>query len=243
MQDLLERLRSVKASINGCESLSVASNDGFVLATTHPNAREGEMLAAITSVVLSSCSRGLAPLRVGECRALDFRGDRQILITRLQDMQAFLICVLHPGAVAVNIDEPALRGVANALPDVLHGETPTVGGRFLLQRDSTCLIPVRRGFLIGRESHCDLVVPNKEIDPEHLRFEILGTQLMIRDLGTEHGTKLNMRAFTGTREAYPGDRISLPGSGGFNIVGMTPEGVVIDSKQKSKRKSKKSQRK
>ncbi len=236
MQDLLERLLTVKSAINGCESLTVASTDGFVLATTHSSDREGEMLAAITSVVIGSVSRGLAALRAGECRALDYRGDRQILITRLQDMAAYLVCVLHPGASAVNIDEPALRGVANALPEVLHGETPSQAGRFYLQRDTTCLIPIQRGFLVGRDDQCDLVIPNAEIDPEHLRFEILGTQLMVRDLGTENGSKLNMRAFTGTRECFPGDRISLPGSGGFNVVAMSPNGEVIDSPRKAKKK-------
>ncbi len=227
MQDLVERLKQVKAAIRGCESLSVASSDGFVLATTHEELRQGEFLAAVTSVMLASCSRGLAPFKAGRCRALDFRGDRQVMVTQLQDLGAYLVCVLHPGAQPVNIDEPALRAVTTTLPGVLHGEEAQKVLRYFLQRDKDCLIPLRRGFLVGRADHCDLYVPSKQIDEEHLRFEVLGDQLLVRDLDTRHGSKINRKAFTGTAELQPGDRITLPRSGGFNVVAMNADGTIV----------------
>lgn len=236
MRDVVRRLNTVKDAIHGCESLSVTSIDGFVLASTHDELKKGEELAAITSVVLPSCSRGLAPLGAGQCRALDFRGDRQVLITRLQDLAAYLVCVLHPGASAVNIDEPSLRQVISILPDVLRGSEPKLAGQFFLQRDASCLIPLRRGFLVGAGDHCDLVVPHDDVDSEHLRFEILGNQLMVRDLATRHGTKLNMRNFNGTRDLDPGDRISLPGAGGFTVVAFTASGELLDGTDRSKKK-------
>jgi len=188
--------------------------------------RESELLAAVTSLVLNNCTRGLAPFRAGECRTLDFRGSRQVLMTFLGDLEAYLVCVLHPGAQAVNINEPALRSVAESLPNVLQGQETCEAARFFLQRDKDCMIPLRSGFLIGSASHCDLYVPSEEIDAEHLRFDMLGQRLLVRDLDTEGGTKLNMRGFTGTRELAPGDRITLPKSGGFNVVQYTCEGEL-----------------
>lgn len=227
MQDLVERLKKVREAIHGCESLSVASSDGFVLATTHEEVRQGEFLAAVSSVMLASCTRGLAPFKAGKCRALDFRGDRQVLVTQLKDLGAYLICVLHPGAQPVNIDEPALRAVTHSLPAALHGQDTSSVLRYYLQRDKDCMFPLRGGFLVGRGEHCDVFVPSPEIDEEHLRFEVLGDQLLVRDLETRNGTKLNRKGFTGTVELRPGDRLSLPRSGGLVVVAIDAAGTVM----------------
>lgn len=234
VQDLEARLNKLREALHGCESLSVASNDGFVLATTHQELRQGEFLAAVTSVMLASCTRGLAPFKAGQCRALDFRGDRQVLISQLPDLRAYLVCVLHPGAQAINIDEPMLRAFTVALPAVLHGEDDDGGMRFFLQRDKDCMIPIRRGFVIGRATHCDLCIPHADIDEEHVRFELLGQELLCRDLDTRNGTKLNMRQFEGTASLKPGDRLTLPRAGGFNIVGLTAAGKVVKKRRKSR---------
>lgn len=234
MHDLDARLKKLMEALHGCESLSVASNDGFVLATTHEEMRQGEFLAAVTSVMLASCTRGLSPFKAGQCRALDFRGDRQVLITQLADLRAYLVAVLHPGAQAINIDEPLLRAFTIALPGVLHGQEEEAAMTFFLQRDKDCLIPIRRGFTVGRGSHCDLCVPHQDIEDEHLRFEVLGQELLCRDLDTRKGTKLNMRPFQGTVALEPGDRLTLPRAGGFNVVGLTPAGKLIKKRKKTR---------
>lgn len=226
MQDLGERLRVLQGHLPGCESLSVATRDGFVLATTIDDGRSGELLAAVTSVVVASCKRGLAPFRAGECRSLDFRGDRQILLLFLGELDAYLIMVLHPGATPINADEPLLRGTVMALPDALHGSDVVDPPRYFLQRDEACLIPIRNGITIGKDDSCDVVVPGKRVEPVHLRFEVLSDKILIRDLETQHGSKLNRKSFTGTIEISPGDRISLPKAGGFTVVAKRPAGKL-----------------
>src|SRR5262245_5482057 len=74
--DLVGQLHRVKNLVHGCESLSVASTDGLVMATTHDEPRKGDFVAAVTSLLLTNSAGLLAPLKAGECRALDFRGDR-----------------------------------------------------------------------------------------------------------------------------------------------------------------------
>ncbi len=81
---------------------------------------------------------------------------------------------------------------------------------------------------------CDLLVAGPKIDKEHLRFEVLGGKCLMRDHETKHGTKLNMRLFEGTTEITPGDRISLPRAGGFNVLAMNAKGRLIGVKKKKK---------
>jgi predicted regulator of Ras-like GTPase activity (Roadblock/LC7/MglB family) len=236
VKDLVGRLRRLRESLQGCESLTIATRDGFVLASTAKNKRDGEMLAAVTSVVIGSCSRGLAPFRVGECQTLDFRGDRQLLITFLGELQAYLVCVLNSGATPINPNEPVLRGVVTSLPDVLHGSKRQSPPRFYLQRDDACLIPIRSGLTIGKQDTCDIVVPGRRVDPMHLRFEIFGSKVLVRDLATQHGTKLNRRQFNGTHELSPGDRLSLPRAGGFTVVSKEPAGRLVGLTKRVKKK-------
>lgn len=238
MKDLVQRLGKLKDSLQGCESLTIATRDGFVLASTVEDARDGEMLAAVTSVVIGSCSRGLAPFRVGECRSLDFRGDRQLLISFLGELQAYLVCVLHSGAKPISPSEPLLRAVVSSLPDVLYGDESESPPRFFLQRDEACLIPIRSGLTVGKDDACDIMVPGKRVDSKHLRFEVLANKVLVRDLDTEHGTKLNRKGFTGTAELAPGDRLSLPRAGGFTIVAKRPEGKLQGRTKRIKKKSK-----
>ena len=231
MQDLIDRLSTVKSMIHGCESLTVATTDGFLLASTHDSTSQGELLAAVTSVVLQNCASFMDRFKAGKCRALDFRGNRQVMITFLENLEAYLICVLHPGAKAVDISEPALRAINTDLPGVLHGKQPKQRARFLLQVEK-CLVPIRTGFLIGRAPHCDLLVAGPKIDREHLRFEVIGSRCLVRDLETKSGTKLNMKMFEGTVEVEPGDRISLPRAGGFNVLALNARGKLVGVKKK-----------
>ncbi|RMG09762.1 MAG: FHA domain-containing protein, partial [Planctomycetota bacterium] len=237
LEELEARLYAVKQTIHGCESLTVATTDGFVLASTH-DGPQGELLAAVTSVILQNVASFMDRFKAGSCRSLDFRGNRQVLITRLEDLDAYLICVLHPGAKAVDVSEPALRAMGQDLPEVLHGhDCAPSRAQYLLQVER-CLIPVRTGFLIGKAPHCDLLVAGPRVEKEHLRFEVLGSKCLVRDLDTKHGTRVNRRSFSGTIEVQPGDRISLPRAGGFNVLAINARGKLVGVKKKKKKKKK-----
>jgi predicted regulator of Ras-like GTPase activity (Roadblock/LC7/MglB family) len=222
--DLVGQLHRVKNLINGCESLSVASTDGLVLATTCEEARKGEFLAAVTSLLLTNSATLLAPLKAGECRALDFRGDRQVLMARLPDVKAYLVCVLHPGAHAVNLEEPALRSALSNVPNLLHAHDLPRAKRWLLARDKFLRFPVRNRLLVGRAHHCDVVLPSARVNAEHLIVEVVGDRLQASDLDTEHGSKLNGRAFDGCVELAIGDRLTLPKSGSLVVCAVDHEG-------------------
>lgn len=227
--NLLETLQDVKGRLHGCESLSVASDDGFVLATTVDDARRSEFLAAVTSYLLTSCARGLEPYRAGECRALDYRGDRQILLIRLNEVGAYLVAVLHPGAQALNLDEPALRSMTSSLPDYLFGKPVEPAVRWYLERDKNCRIPVKHGGLrIGAGRKNDLVVFSPKVDEEHVLVELLGDGLIAEDLETVHQTRLNGRKFTGRVELGPGDRLTLPAARGFTVVAIDLAGNELE---------------
>jgi predicted regulator of Ras-like GTPase activity (Roadblock/LC7/MglB family) len=225
MADLVGRLHRVKNLINGCESLSVASSDGLVLATTCEDKRQGEGLAAMASYLLTSCTKGLASQRAGDCRALDFRGDRQVMMVRLDGVRAFLVAVLHPGAQAVNLDQPSLRQAMANVPNLLHAQEVDRSHRWLLQRDRTCRYPVRQGRLtIGRSSHCDIVLSSPRVAAEHALIELIGGKLQVTDLDTQHGTKVSNRPIDGPTLLEAGDKLQLPQSGGFTVVALDHEG-------------------
>jgi predicted regulator of Ras-like GTPase activity (Roadblock/LC7/MglB family) len=227
--DLVGQLHRVKNLVHGCESLSVASTDGLILATTHEEPRKGEFVAAVTSLLLTNTASLLAPLKAGECRALDFRGDRQVLMVRLPDTKAYLVCVLHPGAQAVNLDEPVLRAALANVPQLLHAEELARMRRWLLQRDKSMRIPVRNTLLIGRAHHCDVVLPSARVNAEHVTIQIVGDRLQATDLDTEHGTKLNGRRFSGCVELAIGDRLTLPKSGSIVVCAVDHEGRELDA--------------
>jgi predicted regulator of Ras-like GTPase activity (Roadblock/LC7/MglB family) len=238
---LREQLSQVLSTLPGCESLSVASTDGLILSTTIPRPRDGELLAAVTSCLLTSCARGLAPYQAGECRALDYRGDRQVLLVRLEGVRAYLVAVLHPGAQAIGLDEPALRAITATIPGTLHGDEPHRAPLFFLERDERCRIAVKHGgVLLGADTEqCDVVVAAERVAARHLLVELVGEGVLATDLDTEHGTRINGVRLQGNAELRPGDRISLPGAGGFTLVARGDDGRLRGARKKAGKKKKK----
>ena len=223
--ELTQRLAKVRRDVPGCESLSVVSTQGLLLATTHDTQRPGELLAAVSSYLLKHCTKGLDPVQAGECRALDFRGDRQVIMIRLSDVEAFLVCVLHPGAHSVNLDEPSLRAITKVLPGVLQGREAPSPLRYYLVRDKTCWIPVKYGGLtIGRDHACDVVLAGDRVDPTHVRIDLLADRVVATDLDTTYGTKRNNKRFKGAVDLEPGDRINVPRCSGFTLLAVDTSG-------------------
>lgn len=238
LEQLVERLSETKDALHGCESLSVASSDGLILATTHEERRRGDQLAALSSFLLSSSAKGLESYRAGRCRALDYRGDRQILIIRLDAVDAFLACVLHPGAQAVNLDDPVLRAVIASIPGALHGETVSTR-RFFLERDKYLRITVTHGgVLLGTDPGCDLVLVSDRVESRHVLVELVRDTVLVTDLDTRHGTKVNGKKISGNAELAPGDRLSLPGARGFTLLAIDDDGAFVGKSKGKKQKSK-----
>jgi predicted regulator of Ras-like GTPase activity (Roadblock/LC7/MglB family) len=230
--DVVQKIKDLQEQIPNCESLTVASTDGLILATTLDHKKKGEFLAGVTSFLLNSCSKALRPYHAGECRSLDYRGDRQILLVRLPDVRAFLVCVLPPGAQPVNLDQPTLRSLTSTIPGLLHGSKPPSPRRWFLQRDKACLVPIKHGGVtLGRAVTCDLVLNSPRVESEHARVELVGDTVLVTDLDTEHGSRLNGRKFEGTVELGRGDRLTLPKSRGFTLVATDRGGkrLLLDS--------------
>ncbi|MEZ6189083.1 MAG: FHA domain-containing protein [Planctomycetota bacterium] len=228
MKSLINRLKRVRAAIPGCESLTVASSDGFILASTHEEQRKGEFLAAVTSVLLHSINKGFEPYEAGTLRALDFRGERQLLLLRLQKVKAFLILLLKPGAHPINLDDAVLREVTITAPRALKGLDAEPPWTFYLARDEGCWIPVRRrGTLIGRDRSCDVVINDGALDRRHAIVEIHGNTVHLRDLDSQAGTRLNGRRLRGSIELHPGDRFTLPNQGGYTLICVDGQGQVL----------------
>jgi pSer/pThr/pTyr-binding forkhead associated (FHA) protein len=72
-------------------------------------------------------------------------------------------------------------------------------------------IPINGEFLIGRgESGAGNLQGDREISRRHARvYPGEGGALVVEDLGSTNGTKVNDRAITGPRVIRPGDRIAI----------------------------------
>ena len=63
--------------------------------------------------------------------------------------------------------------------------------------------------LIGRASHCDIVLPERRVSREHLRVWRNGSSYYAEDLNSKNGTHLNAERLTGVRELHEGDEIQI----------------------------------
>ena len=77
--------------------------------------------------------------------------------------------------------------------------------------------PVRRGeTLIGRSAYCTIVVSDVSVSREHASLRLLDGVLLLADLGSRNGTKVNGVALDGTRTVQIVDTI-LVGSAVLRI--------------------------
>ena len=63
--------------------------------------------------------------------------------------------------------------------------------------------------VIGRQSDCDIVVPDDEVSRQHARVVTLGKAHGVIDLGSTNGTAVNGTRITGVTPLMHGDRIEL----------------------------------
>src|SRR5438128_8678487 len=66
-----------------------------------------------------------------------------------------------------------------------------------------------RDTLIGRESFCSVVLPQRSISRKHARIFFEGGHYKVEDLGSSHGTFLNGRRVEAPTTLKDGDRINV----------------------------------
>jgi len=67
-------------------------------------------------------------------------------------------------------------------------------------------------FVIGRQTDCDLCIPDGKLSREHLEVERIGYNFIVSDLGSSNGTTLNGANLFGRVALSDGDRLNLGGS-------------------------------
>lgn len=67
-------------------------------------------------------------------------------------------------------------------------------------------------FIVGRQSDCDLCIPDGKLSREHLEIERIGYNFIVSDLGSSNGTTLNGANLSGRVALSNGDRLNLGGS-------------------------------
>ncbi len=65
------------------------------------------------------------------------------------------------------------------------------------------------GFRVGREAHCDLVIPGAHISREHAKLEIKENKLFLEDLQSANGCFVNDRRIHEKTQIFAGDTVTI----------------------------------
>lgn len=68
--------------------------------------------------------------------------------------------------------------------------------------------------IVGRAPGADILIPDDVVSRRHARFTLMGGDLMVEDLGSSNGTRLNGEPVTQIQRCSEGDVIRI---GGVNI--------------------------
>lgn len=108
----------------------------------------------------------------------------------------FLFFVVRTGIGLVkgqNKKTPSWTVTVERGPKTLRGARLTIAG------------PV----VVGRAPGADIVIPTSYVSSRHARFTLMGTSLMVEDLGSTNGTLLNGRPVHQPVACSPGDIVTI----------------------------------
>lgn len=95
------------------------------------------------------------------------------------------------------------------LPILIAQTGPLDGQRWL----------VESSLLIGRESNCEITIPNREVSRYHARFTLTSEGVTIEDLGSKNGTHRNGHPVTEPMLLQDGDIIQIALAQQFVYIG------------------------
>ena len=84
---------------------------------------------------------------------------------------------------------------------------PLKGQRFLVSET---------GLMLGRESTCDVVIPDKGVSREHARLLLHNGTVWVQDAGSRNGVYVNQKRVMRHRPMGPGDSLTI-GSHAFTL--------------------------
>jgi pSer/pThr/pTyr-binding forkhead associated (FHA) protein len=70
-------------------------------------------------------------------------------------------------------------------------------------------VPRSRPLVLGRSSECDMFIPSRRASRRHAEVRFENEGVVIEDLSSTNGTRVNGEPLNGTRELHPGDRIEI----------------------------------
>ncbi|KAF2070805.1 hypothetical protein CYY_007873 [Polysphondylium violaceum] len=85
---------------------------------------------------------------------------------------------------------------------------------------------------IGRSKSCTITLDDKKISRSHCKIEVTENSVVLMDLGSGHGTKVNGKRSTSKKLIYPNDEIKI----GYTILKF--DAIPKDQKEKEKKKEK-----
>lgn len=97
---------------------------------------------------------------------------------------------------------------ASPAQTVLYERPAAAAARYGLRGPGVDLELANAVSLIGRSRRCDVVLTDPNVSRQHAELRLTGSQVVLRDLGSTNGTRVNRRAVTQV-VLQPGDRIEV----------------------------------
>jgi hypothetical protein len=91
---------------------------------------------------------------------------------------------------------------------VLYERPPVAAARYGLRGPGVDTELTNAVSLIGRSRRCDVVLTDPNVSRQHVELRLTGSQVVLRDLGSTNGTRVNRRAVSQV-VLQPGDRIEV----------------------------------